>query len=230
MADDDLLDIKQAAALLQVSETSLRRWTNAGVLPSFRIGGRRERRFRRADLLAFLQSQRQVPAGHYCGFYSSDEGRTRQAVRFLQEGVSAGSTVFLAAASTVRHELMQHLGSGPAGETAKVSGRVVPVEFERQVSGQTAAWRKRFENAAGDAARTLHAFGDVSGFEGAMAFPDVLDFERSVDVLYHEPGMPRTALCLYDARKLSGEQVVELLRVHPDMMKGPSEMLLGTPR
>src|SRR5437899_1730190 len=46
--DPELLDIRQAAALLHVSAASLRRWTNAGLLASFRVGGRRERRFRRA--------------------------------------------------------------------------------------------------------------------------------------------------------------------------------------
>ena len=74
--DDDLLDIKAAASLLNVSETSLRRWTNAGLLHAYRVGGRRERRFRRSDLLAFLQrgSGDQSSAalgGHVCGFYSS---------------------------------------------------------------------------------------------------------------------------------------------------------------
>src|SRR5207245_9737526 len=51
----ELLDIAQAAAFLHVSQMSLRRWTNSGRLPCFRVGGRRERRFRRADLLAFLE-------------------------------------------------------------------------------------------------------------------------------------------------------------------------------
>src|ERR1700675_2565072 len=53
----DLLDIGEAARFLNVSETSLRRWTNTGVLQCLRIGQRRERRFRRADLLAFMEDQ-----------------------------------------------------------------------------------------------------------------------------------------------------------------------------
>src|SRR5882762_4380945 len=52
-----LLDIASAARLLGVSETSLRRWTNSGQLACLRVGQRRERRFRRADLLAFLEDQ-----------------------------------------------------------------------------------------------------------------------------------------------------------------------------
>jgi len=54
---EDLLDIKQAARFLLVSETSLRRWTNAGQLACLRVGRKRERRFRRADLLAFMEDQ-----------------------------------------------------------------------------------------------------------------------------------------------------------------------------
>ena len=65
--DSELLDIAQAAALLRVSEASLRRWTNAGRLPCRRIGGRRERRFRRADLMAFLEGDAsETPASHVC--------------------------------------------------------------------------------------------------------------------------------------------------------------------
>ena len=51
----ELLDIGEAADFLNVSEASLRRWTNDGLLPCLRIGRRRERRFRRADLLAFME-------------------------------------------------------------------------------------------------------------------------------------------------------------------------------
>src|SRR5260370_40562347 len=64
MTDEaELLDIRQAAALLHVSAASLRRWSNAGLLASFRVGGRHERRFRRADLLALLESH-PAAAGH----------------------------------------------------------------------------------------------------------------------------------------------------------------------
>jgi transcriptional repressor of dcmA and dcmR len=57
----ELLDIGEAARFLNVSETSLRRWTNAGLLPCLRIGRRRERRFRRADLLAFMEQPAAAP-------------------------------------------------------------------------------------------------------------------------------------------------------------------------
>ena len=95
----ELLDITEAAQFLNVSETSLRRRTNAGVLACLRIGLRRERRFRRADLLAFMEqpAPRLLPTGgkgdsmktrdsrdepvsaihgnHLCGIDGSDAGR-----------------------------------------------------------------------------------------------------------------------------------------------------------
>ena len=50
------LTIAEAAEFLQVSETSLRRWTNSGKLRCFRVGGRSERRFLKEDLLAFMRT------------------------------------------------------------------------------------------------------------------------------------------------------------------------------
>jgi excisionase family DNA binding protein len=56
-APEEFLDIRQAAQFLQVSEASLRRWTHSGQLGYLRVGRKRERRFRRADLLAFMEDQ-----------------------------------------------------------------------------------------------------------------------------------------------------------------------------
>ena len=51
---ENLLNVRQAAALLNVSQMTVRRWTNQSRLPCFRIGGKRERRFSEADLQAFI--------------------------------------------------------------------------------------------------------------------------------------------------------------------------------
>src|SRR5205807_8564105 len=100
--EPELLDIAQAAAFLHVSQMSLRRWTNSGRLPCFRVGGRRERRFRRADLLALLERSHELvraprAAGHLCGLYTSMAAGERWAAAFLAEGLEAGGTCFLAA-------------------------------------------------------------------------------------------------------------------------------------
>ena len=49
-----LLTIKEAASYLNVSEMSIRRWTNSGRLKCLRVGQKNERRFREKDLRSYL--------------------------------------------------------------------------------------------------------------------------------------------------------------------------------
>src|ERR1700694_5162165 len=125
---DKLLNTEEAARFLRVSEASIRRWSDAGLLPARRVGGRRERRFREFDLIAYLgavepstdrraiEGQREVNVGgtsvplhsHVATFYNSDEGRLRLAVPFLGEGIRAGQPCFLVASGEV---LDAHIGA-----------------------------------------------------------------------------------------------------------------------
>src|SRR2546428_9326635 len=109
----DLLDIKEAAAFLRVSETSLRRWTNAGRLRCFRIGGRRERRVRRADLEAVLGGASHA-GQHFCGFYISDLQRLREAAAVLATRFRAGTRRPLVATPGVRRAGVGQLEPEPA--------------------------------------------------------------------------------------------------------------------
>jgi transcriptional repressor of dcmA and dcmR len=67
-----LLDVKDAAEFLNVSEMTIRRWTTSGKLRCYRLGGKRERRFHMRELEEFLQglqSDRLKPlgvGGHRC--------------------------------------------------------------------------------------------------------------------------------------------------------------------
>src|SRR4029077_11707537 len=113
---DKLLNTEEAARFLRVSEASIRRWSDAGLLPVRRIGGRRERRFREADLIQYLgaglpPSGAQTPTAsagvnvggvqvplhsHLATFYNNDAGRLRLTIPFLAEGIRAGQPCFLA--------------------------------------------------------------------------------------------------------------------------------------
>jgi len=56
-----LWTLAEVAAYLRVSPATVRRWTNTGKLPCYRLGGNRERRFEREAVLAFVtQSQQQA--------------------------------------------------------------------------------------------------------------------------------------------------------------------------
>ena len=50
-----LLSVGQAALILSVHPNTLRNWSNKGLIPSYRIGQRRDRRFALSDLLAFME-------------------------------------------------------------------------------------------------------------------------------------------------------------------------------
>ncbi len=57
-----LLTTAQAAHLLNVHPNTVRNWADAALLPSYRIGPRRDRRFRRDDVEALLTDSVGNPA------------------------------------------------------------------------------------------------------------------------------------------------------------------------
>ena len=233
MSAPELLDIKQAAALLQVSQASLRRWTDAGKLPCFRLGGRRERRFLRADLLAFLEAspaQVQVAAsGHLCGLYGSNLGRSRQAVDFLADRGAAGDVCFLVMArDDCQRVLAQLERRRPSLRADMAAGRFVVSEYADLDGAQLDVWESQCSAALEAGARALHVVGDVSS--GAVSqrrtFEEVLayeaEFERSIAQRF-----PLTTLCQYDARSLSGWEAARLFRAHSDAFRYPVEHLVS---
>ncbi len=52
----ELVPVREACRLLNVHGNTLRRWSNQGLVTAYRIGTRRDRRFRREDLYAVLRS------------------------------------------------------------------------------------------------------------------------------------------------------------------------------
>jgi excisionase family DNA binding protein len=231
--EPELLDIAQAAAFLRVSEKSLRRWTNAGRLPCFRVGGRRERRFRRADLLAFLERPGQtLNAGHVishlCALYTSAEARERRAAEFLTDGLEAGSTCFLLAEPKVRERVLAQVARRrPSLRREAQTGRLVASSYAARPAAQLASWEAWFAEATGAGAASLWAVADVSGSAlGRHSLDEVLEYEREYDRSLSRR-FPVTTLCLYDARRLSGVQAARVLQVHGDMLRHPVEALVS---
>ena len=54
----ELLTLQEACDLLKVHPNTLRKWDANGILPAIRIGTKRVRRYRKEDLLKFLQSSK----------------------------------------------------------------------------------------------------------------------------------------------------------------------------
>ena len=50
-----MLTVRQVADFLHVSICTVRRWSNKGMLKYYRVGSRGDRRYRREDVLRFLE-------------------------------------------------------------------------------------------------------------------------------------------------------------------------------
>jgi transcriptional repressor of dcmA and dcmR len=216
----ELLDIREAAEFLRVSETSLRRWTNAGRLRCLRIGGRRERRFRRSDLLAFLGSDLS-PAGssssatHLCGLYTSDASRAQSAGAFLAGGLASGGQAWLIATTDVQRSVIDELARArPSVRDDLRAGRLVLGEYCESVEEQIAYWRTGLRAALDDGVRQVYAVGDVSaGPLGRLSFAQILEYEGEY-VRTVVRAFPIQTLCQYDARTISGLDAAGLLEGH----------------
>jgi transcriptional repressor of dcmA and dcmR len=228
-AEPELLDIAQAAALLQVSEASLRRWTNGGQLACLRIGGRRERRFRRADLIAFLEGHPSTAnRSHVCGLYTSDLARTRQVADLLAGGLDAGSVCFFAAQPDVRTGVLARLAlRRPSLPRDLEVGRLVVLEYAENVATQLELWETQWDAAMRGGVHSLRVVGDVSGARLARqgTFDEVLEYET--EYVKVSQRFPVATTCLYDARIYSGLETARLLEIHPDLFRHPAAHLVS---
>lgn len=118
-----LLNIREAAAYLHVSEMTIRRWTNDGSLPCYRIGGRKARRFQMLDLEQYLKHTPNtapsadvtlgmdglsVPDGSHLTHLSTDrEESLTVAASFMADGLIHQETVMMVAPGTACDELLQ---------------------------------------------------------------------------------------------------------------------------
>ena len=234
---EPLLDIEEAARFLNVSETSLRRWTNEGRLACLRVGRRRERRFRKADLLAFAESE---PAGrsrvrsgsrsatHLIGLYSNEEGQTEQAVTFLAEGLGPGTVSFLVGESGTCGRVLAALQRRhPELPADLAEGRLVVSEYASTAAAQMAWWESQLTRALAQGATQLRVIGDVCAFAKAAASHDELiayeqGFERHIAHRF-----PLVTMCQYDVRLFPGPVIIDALKTHPDCFRHPPERILA---
>ena len=108
---EKLLTIKETASLLNVSEMSLRRWTNAGKLKCYRVGGKKERRFAKKDIKNFLQGNHgDIPLGigdlkvndsaHIAHLYHKVEESLSEGIAYLGKGLSRAESILVISTRT----------------------------------------------------------------------------------------------------------------------------------
>ena len=252
MTDDiDLLDIGEAARFLNVSETSLRRWTNAGALQCLRVGKRRERRFRRADLLAFTENQpSRMPradaqatplstvrpvddsitlarGGHLCALYANELGRATVAVRFILEGLQEGSMVYVVASPRSTAQIIRYLKEKrPSLEQDGTAGKLLFSEYQNGVRAQINDFEKQLKKAAAAGAQSFRVFGDVWEMRKKGSAQRFAEYEAAYDQFIVRR-YPVVTVCAYDVRRFSGVGVLEALKVHRDTFRYPLERALA---
>jgi excisionase family DNA binding protein len=237
MASRSLLNTKEAAQFLRVSEASIRRWSDSGLLPVQRVGRRRERRFVPDDLRRFLEnpSGASRPAApelstvnvggasvplrtHLAPIYSSDLGGLRLSVPFLADGLRAGQPSFLVAAGPLLDRYTNALADERIDVAAATgTGRLVIVPGPgANVTEAISNWERAFGKALAGGPTVLRVIGEmvcereVFGSEAAM-----MAYEEAYEVMAKR--FPVVTLCQYDAREFDGEIVLRVLKSHPDM-------------
>ena len=245
---NELLDIGAAAQFLHVSETSLRRWTNTGALPCLRIGRRRERRFRRADLLAFMEGQPSrtgltiapkkgsyqatdpvtiTQGSHLCGIYGSDLGLITLAVPFLLEGLREGSTCFMVGSPAVRSAVIKYLKKKrPSTKSDIEAGRLILVNHSISSKAQCGYFCEQFEKRIAMGVQSFRVLGDASEIRSKLSAEAFAEYEDRYDRMIAQK-YPVVTICTYDARKFSGVELLKALKGHRDTFRYPLERALA---
>jgi len=241
---NDLLDIGKAARFLSVSETSLRRWTNSGALACLRVGRRRERRFRREDLLAFMEqsagsqlsASRKEASGmsasrdepvtvtrgnHLCGIYGSDAGCLSLSVPFLLDGLREGSVCVLIGPRHVQKKILETLGDiHPRLSSDLKKGKLILCAYQRSARAQWKSVETCLVNAQTLGASSFRVIGDVTAMRSLVSPEELVNYETGFDDMI-VARFPVAVLCLYDARIFSGLELLNVLKIHQDTLRHP---------
>ncbi len=234
-----LFNTKEAAGYLRVSDASIRRWSDAGLLPARRIGRRRERRFTESDLAGFLGTpgvasasrtatvQTSINVGgvplplhsHLATLYNTDAGRLRLTVPFLADGLRAGQTCYLTAFGEVLSAYAEALGREPGVDVdaAVREGRFVTVAGPgSNVEGALSFWERAFWHALSSGPAVMRVVGEMACERREFSSgAEMIRYEVAFNTLARR--FPTVTLCQYDVREFDGETVLQAIKAHPDL-------------
>ena len=239
----ELLNTAEAARFLRVSQASIRRWSDGGLLSSSRVGRRRERRFAESDLVAFLNRAEKpsvlgqraaihvggvpVPVpGHLATFYSSDAGRMRLTIPFLVDGLRSDQPCFLAAGEDLLKVYRKVLKDQDGFDLnrAVARGQFTAIGFDgATVDKAVGFWESKFADTLSRGPSVIRHVGEMATVRRMFPSEDeMLRFEQAYDVMCRR--YPVATICQYDAREFDGLAMLRVLKAHPDVF----EKRLGT--
>jgi excisionase family DNA binding protein len=236
---DKLLNTAEAARYLRVSQASVRRWSDGGLLQARRVGRRRERRFTETDLTSFLAEGKANPAGrhatapdgvliggtyvplhsHLGSFYNSDDGRLLLTIPFFREGLMSGQPCFLVADG---HVLDAYLEALRGEDGIDLDAAIRDQKFMTapgpgsSVDGALHFWEQALTRALAAGPTLLRVVGEMSSARKGFESDDqMVDFEVAFNTISKR--LPTVALCQYDVREFTGETMFKAIRAHPDL-------------
>jgi hypothetical protein len=210
----------------------------------FRIGFWRGPRFRRGDLLSFMEQPAGKRSGtngegpvkaidwrdepiaavhgnHLCGIYGSDAGRIDLTVPFLLEGLRNKSVCFLVAPSHAQKAILRAMKRRrPALDSDIKTGHLIVSEHQSSPAAQCRFFEVAMRKAEAEGVQSFRVVGDMWGLRLKVSAREMVKlevgFERRI-----VPQFPVVALCAYDARKFSGVELLDALKDHNDTFRFP---------
>jgi hypothetical protein len=159
--------------------------------------------------------------------YETTLGLLTLAVPFLADGLQEGSICFLVAPPRVRSDLVKSLT-----EKRKLlandmeAGRLVLSGYRNSGRGQCDYFQEQFDDLLAHGVRSFRVVGDVGMLRQKTTSRTVLDYEACYEERIARQ-YPVDTLCVYDARKLSGVEILDALKGHPDIGRYSLERALA---
>ena len=218
-----LLDIKDAAAFLNVSEMTIRRWTNSGKLKCYRVGGKRERRFHKSNLEELLhdsqnhslkplgfRGQKAPDGSHMTHFYSGNNDALSVSVPYLVEGAKRGEALLVVMPPERSRELLENLdGQNHPVATWRKNGRLTMtagmdspekvIRYLREFATRAPKFR-----LLGDMIWTVRKGWDLAA---------LISLERASNFM--PPMGNGLLLCQYSLEDFSGQHIMMASELHP---------------
>lgn len=218
-----LLTIKEAASFLNVSEMSLRRWTNSGRLKCYRLGGKNERRFEEQDLRNFLRRDSgTIPLGmnnfmvknsdHITHLYHTIDECLDEGISYLAKGLSLGDQILIISTGTRLPKILDGLGhSGVQVSKLLANGTITTNTGLPDVAKQLQFMSESIENIhSSDSFRLL---GDmVWATKQGWSLNDITTLENYTNQFLIRSNA--LVLCQYDLTHFGADAAMMALETH----------------
>lgn len=163
---------------------------------------------------------------HICQIYSNEEERNNSLLKYLLSGLQSGERIACFSEKADENTLRNYLAEFDISYDEKKNNNAITLAGTKEVY---------FEGGTFDPDRMLKTLSDFyydtkeKGFPAARVIgemiPEIqnipggerlLEYESRVSILLRD--CPVTAVCQYDANEFEGAAIMDILKVHPQMI------------